>query len=837
MITNPPKEEAIFRIAAEISDLEVRSEYLQQMCGDDQVLLNRLLLLLRADEESTSFLEAQPPGIAPTSWPPTITEKPDMLVGPYKLREQIGEGGFGVVFVAEQTEPVARKVALKVVKPGMDTRQVIARFEAERQALALMDHPNVACVLDAGETQTGRPYFAMELIHGVPITEFCDSQKLPTRDRLRIFVDVCLAVQHAHQKGIIHRDIKPSNVMVTMRDHRPIAKVIDFGVAKALGRSLTEKSIYTAYGQMVGTPMYMSPEQAQMSELDVDTRSDVYSLGVLAYELLTGSPPFDKESLEQAGIDEMRRIIVEQQPRRPSVLVSTLKAEQLTTVSDQRRVEASRFSHSLKGELDWIVMKSLEKDRTRRYETAASLADDVNRFLDGEAVNACPPTTAYLVSKFMRRHRAIIGTASIMLMLLIGGIAGTSWQAMQATDQKDRAVAAEALAEERLEESENSRLAAIAAQEKAESARAAAEAAQKEAENARQEAELARSEAEAASIALLKQLRDIAAAGRLYQANQNPGDQNWEAQIPLDEIELARKAVAKALEDDPSMIEWIVAFGWTEDIRDHIIETVKKDAPMIDRHYFQLAVDLGEPELYPYLHETVLTYPWPERLIDLLRGLPDYDLNRTIAERWKAGQSLNAGGMAIAAARAGEASALTYLVGMLNVAPEEWRDHVQRVIAFRGSEQEIVDWHRSNYDKLVFDESTGRFCLPGSEVVADAVDDADAKRRDQALTRWAKGEQALGWEALGAATAAAEFGDSTALDYLVKKLKVSVVHRMGVNEDGRSYTLYTNKHRHAVLRVVAFRGSNKEIIDWYNANRDRVEFDPFMRKFILPEAE
>ncbi|QDV25788.1 protein kinase domain-containing protein [Aureliella helgolandensis] len=336
----------------------------------------------------------------------------------YRIREILGEGGFGVVYVAEQIEPVRRKVAIKVVKPGMGSKEVLARFEAERQALAMMDHPNVAKVLDGGATEDGRPYFVMELIRGIPITTFCTSQRMPMASRLKIFRDTCMAVQHAHIKGIIHRDIKPSNVLVTIRDDQPIAKVIDFGVAKALHSQLTDATIYTAFGQMIGTPLYMSPEQIQLSEQDVDTRSDIYSLGVLLYELLTGETPFTRETLAEKGIQEFRALVCESEPPRPSFRVSTLRASDDPTVVDQRRYE-TRELKLISGELDWVVLKALAKDRRRRYQFASEFAEDIDRFLAGSSVLACPPTLRYRMSKAIRRHRIAFAMTAAALMALL----------------------------------------------------------------------------------------------------------------------------------------------------------------------------------------------------------------------------------------------------------------------------------------------------------------------------------------------------------------------------------------------------------------------------------
>jgi serine/threonine protein kinase/tetratricopeptide (TPR) repeat protein len=426
------KAEEIFLAAVEKSSPGERAAYLDGACGKDAALRAQVEALLKAHDGAGSFLEQPLLDPAVTKEPSDVVEKLGAVIGPYKLLEQIGEGGFGVVFMAEQIQPVRRKVALKVLKPGMDTRQVIARFEAERQALALMDHPNIAHVLDGGETASGRPYFVMELVRGIPITDFCDQNHLPVRQRLDLFVSVCQAVQHAHQKGIIHRDLKPSNVMVTLHDDKAVVKVIDFGIAKATGQQLTDKTLFTHFAQMIGTPMYMSPEQAQMSGLDVDTRTDIYSLGVLLYELLTGTTPFDQERLRKAAHDEMRRIIREEEPARPSTRISTLGLA-ASTVSANRASDPKHLKQLCRGELDWIAMKSLEKDRNRRYETANGLARDVERYLKDEPVLACPPTAAYRFRKFARRHKGTLTTALLLLTVLLVGTVVSTWLAVQAT--------------------------------------------------------------------------------------------------------------------------------------------------------------------------------------------------------------------------------------------------------------------------------------------------------------------------------------------------------------------------------------------------------------------
>jgi eukaryotic-like serine/threonine-protein kinase len=445
---NPMKpaspEQAVFAEALQRTTPEARAAYLDAACGTDTALRRRVEVLLRAAENAGDFLEDPPMGLSgdtdstlPVS---ELSENPGDRIGRYKLLEKIGEGGCGVVYMAEQEEPVRRRVALKVIKLGMDTRQVIARFEAERQALALMDHPNIAKVLDGGATQSGRPYFVMELVRGVRITEFCDEARLSTEVRLRLFVLVCQAVQHAHQKGIIHRDLKPSNILVTVNDGAPVPKVIDFGIAKATGQRLTDKTMFTQFHSFIGTPAYTSPEQAEMSSVDIDTRSDIYSLGVLLYELLIGRTPFDGEELLRSGLDEMRRILRETEPLRPSTRLGTLSANELTTSARRRQTEPPKLIHLVRGDLDWIVMKALEKDRTRRYETASGLAGDVQRHLDNEPVSARPPSAAYRFQKLVRRNKVAVAAGTAVALTLVFGVVASTWQAVRATKAEQAAM-------------------------------------------------------------------------------------------------------------------------------------------------------------------------------------------------------------------------------------------------------------------------------------------------------------------------------------------------------------------------------------------------------------
>jgi tetratricopeptide (TPR) repeat protein len=424
---------SIFGKALELSSAAERAAYLEEACRGDARLRSEVESLLRARDVAGRFLAG--PGSDPdTMLAERIVERPGTVIGPYRLLEQIGEGGMGLVFVAEQQQPVRRRVALKVIKPGMDTRQVVARFEAERQALALMDHPNIAKVLDGGETASGRPYFVMELVKGVPITRYCDEHRLTPRQRLQLFIPVCQAIQHAHQKGIIHRDLKPSNVLVAPYDGKPVVKVIDFGVAKATGQTLTDKTLLTGFGAIVGTLEYMSPEQAEPDNLDIDTRADVYALGVLLYELLAGSPPFTRKESEKGGVLEMLRVIREQEPTKPSAKLST--AEGLPTLAANRGTEPAKLTKLVRAELDWMVMKALEKDRSRRYESANGFAMDVQRYLADEPVLACPPSLGYRFRKFARRHRAQLALAAVLGLLLAGGGAFALYAERQAARRR-----------------------------------------------------------------------------------------------------------------------------------------------------------------------------------------------------------------------------------------------------------------------------------------------------------------------------------------------------------------------------------------------------------------
>jgi len=414
-----------------------REAFLAQQCAADEPLLQRVRSLLQASENEADFLRPIPSNLNPTL--PAI-EKPGDRIGRYKLLEQIGEGGCGMVFMAEQEEPIRRKVALKVIKLGMDTRQVIARFEAERQALALMDHPNIAKVYDAGATATGRPYFVMELVRGLRITDFCNDKRLTTQKRLELFTQVCQAVQHAHQKGIIHRDLKPSNILVTVNDGVAVPKVIDFGIAKATsGERLTDKTVFTAFHQFMGTPAYMSPEQAELTSVDIDTRSDIYTLGVLLYELLTGQTPFDASELLQAGLDEMRRTLREKEPSRPSTRLSTLGADQLTATAHLQGIEPPKLINLIRGDLDWIVLKCLEKDRARRYETANALLTDVQRHLGNEPVTARPRSRLYEFQKTFRRHKVGFAATGAVILALFFALGIASWSLVKERQARRRA--------------------------------------------------------------------------------------------------------------------------------------------------------------------------------------------------------------------------------------------------------------------------------------------------------------------------------------------------------------------------------------------------------------
>ncbi len=467
-----PTEDALFDAARLIEAEEERRAFLRENCGGDESLRSRVEALLRTQGEAEDFFHqtlcALPPLIREAGTISYAEEKPGSMIGRYKVLEKIGEGGCGVVYMAEQIHPVRRRVALKVIKLGMDTKSVIHRFEAERQALAMMDHPNIAMVLDAGATEAGRPYFVMELVRGFKLTDYCDEHQLDTRLRLGLFIQVCQAIQHAHQKGIIHRDIKPSNILVTLHDGVPVPKVIDFGIAKATETMLTDKTLFTAYWQLMGTPAYMSPEQAEMSGLDIDTRSDIYSLGVLLYELLTGKTPFDADALLKSGVDEMRRTLRETDPLRPSKKLSALAAAELTKAAQQRHAEAARLLSQVSGDLDWVVMKALEKDRTRRYETANGLALDVQRHLDHQPVIARPPTAIYQFQKLVRRNKALFAAIGAVTIALMIGLGLSSWLYFREREARHRAVIAEQHEAELRKEAEAGKAAETLLREQAE---------------------------------------------------------------------------------------------------------------------------------------------------------------------------------------------------------------------------------------------------------------------------------------------------------------------------------------------------------------------------------
>ncbi len=530
--------EAIFDAAVELSGPD-RELYLARACEGDAQLRQRVEKLLRALDRAGGFLTHAEPLVAAGGPPATssgevadtmpapVTEKWGDQIGRYKLLQQIGQGGCGAVYMAEQEEPVRRRVALKVIKLGMDTKQVIARFEAERQALALMDHPNIAKVLDAGATETGRPYFVMELVRGIKITEYCDQHNLSPRQRLDLFIQVCHAIQHAHQKGIIHRDIKPSNILVTVNDGVPVPKVIDFGIAKATSQQrLTDKTLFTAFEQFIGTPAYMSPEQAEMTSLDIDTRSDVYALGVLLYELLTGKTPFDAKTLLAAGLDEMRRIIREQEPARPSTRLSTMLDAERTEVAKHRQADPPRLVHFLRGDLDWIVMKCLEKDRTRRYETASGLAQDLERHLTHQPVVARPASTAYRVQKFVRRNKVMVGAGTMVVAALVLGVVVSTWQAVRATRAE--------------REQGRQRIRAEANEQKAVEAQA-------NETKQRQAAEQARRQAEA---------EELRARQNAYAADIKLADAAWRENNLGQAVTALRRQIPKPGEPDLRGIEW-----------------------------------------------------------------------------------------------------------------------------------------------------------------------------------------------------------------------------------------------------------------------------------------
>jgi serine/threonine protein kinase/WD40 repeat protein len=465
------KEESLFQEALRLNAYADRILFLNEACGDDTALYDRLVALINAHTEDENFIQTVDRAEDPTELLAPSTEATDSTIGRYRLLQQIGEGGMGVVYMAEQQEPVRRKVALKIIKVGMDTKHVVARFEAERQALAMMDHPNIARVHDGGATENGRPYFVMELVQGVPITEFCDKNKLPLSERLELFMPVCQAIHSAHRKGIIHRDIKPSNVLVTLHHGQPMPKVIDFGIAKATNQKLTEKTLYTQFAQMIGTPAYMSPEQAEMSSMDVDTRTDIYSLGVLLFELLTGTTPLPAGRLKELAYGELQRVIAQEELPKPSTRLGTMEADTKTSIAKQRSIDAKSLAQQFQGDLDWIVMKCLEKDRRRRYETPKELVTDIQAHLNHEPVSAAAPSLTYQAQKFLHRYQSLVTAIASVLIVFLIGTAVAGWLAFRATQAQHRAEAAEKKTNEALEKESQLRSLAEEAQREAESMR------------------------------------------------------------------------------------------------------------------------------------------------------------------------------------------------------------------------------------------------------------------------------------------------------------------------------------------------------------------------------
>lgn len=610
MTEKKPDEAAIFDVARRITDPNARADYVAQICGNETALKARVDALLEALDEDLSFMSFAPSCLGETvdqhgDEPRDQDEKLGTMIDNFKLMEQIGEGGFGYVYVAEQERPVRRKVALKLIKPGMDTKEVIARFEAERQALALMDHPNIAKVLDAGATESGRPYFVMELVRGIPITDYCNKKRLGTQQRLDLFISVCQAMQHAHQKGVIHRDVKPSNVLITEHDGKPVPKVIDFGVAKAIHQRLTEHTIYTRHQQIVGTPLYMSPEQAELSAFDVDTRTDIYSLGVLLYELLTGTTPIDRKRLREAAYDEIRRIIREEDPPKPSTRVSTMGQDTDSELVASATSDFKRLGSVLRGDLDWIIMKSLEKDRSRRYESASAFADDIKRHLENEPVLASPPSVTYRLRKFVRRRKGVVLATTAIVASMIIGLSATVYKSVEANKQRELAEEQKQLADEQRqranEEAENARFSeAIAIGE-----RKNAEEQQRLAE---QQTAVAESE-NAKSKEVLSLMRDMLQSSNAWTRTHTGRSLPTSGQISeytvrqmLDDFSSA--LLKDGIEDPAVASEIWDAIGWAYQGRDQWKAT---EAYRKSIEFGKQAFEPGSRQFYGYLHRSAYT--------------------------------------------------------------------------------------------------------------------------------------------------------------------------------------------------------------------------------------